>query len=105
MLPRCLRAAECKFEYDEESLRLVLGTDDSLKEQDIDEIIEKWHQIRLEQLQSSWKGNKKCLAVDCPGFLQASLKMVQQAATGDGSVGVKCSHCHVEFCWGCQVNK
>ena len=112
MLPKCLRYAECKYDYDEDSLREVLtaakGLDHSdgelnLGDDEIDDIMEQWQRLRLDSLQSSWKGNKKCLEIDCHGYLQATLQMVRQAHRGDGSVGVKCSHCHKEFCWGCQV--
>jgi hypothetical protein len=105
-LPRCLRAAECKHDYDEDSLRVVLTATvggASMNEDEVDDIVEQWHRLRLEQLQNSWKGNKKCLAIDCQGYLQASLQMSRRATSGDGSVNVQCSHCHVSFCWGCQV--
>lgn len=74
-----------------------------LSEDEVDDVVEQWQRLRLEQVQNSWKGNKKCLAIDCHGYLRASLQQVRQASSG-GSVGVQCSHCHATYCWSCQVS-
>jgi hypothetical protein len=101
-MPRCLRSAECKFTLDETAIRAILLTNKTLSEQDVDDMVERWQEIRLETLEGTWRGNKKCPTPDCTGFLRASLEQVRMTEREDQLLDVQCTNCHKSYCWRCR---
>lgn len=92
-LPRCPRAVECKFEYDQESIQDILQN-----REDAEDLMLQWHERRVSLSQSAHPLYRPCHAPDCSGQLIATVDIYRSPLPSK----VECNKCRQPFCWRCK---
>ena len=107
-LPQCLRSAECKYSFDESSLRQLLekteGTslpeEDSLEEtKTTDDWMDAWHDMSLALAQNMHPLTKACNRPDCQGFVMIS----RETFVSGAAVRSRCHQCEFTHCGTCMT--